>query len=244
MTILIRGTGQLAKAVSTCCARHFVLTQAISPDLDIFWVCHDTPVGPNGESNVDFVLSDITPTIGTLPTSCLILISSQLPVGTTAKLEHQFPNHRFACSPENIRVARGMSDFEHQARIVVGQRDGQLDYRLITLFEPFTHNIMLMNTETAECAKHFLNAYLALMIVFANEMKRICAVVGADPEKVSQAILSEPRVSPKAPLKPGGPYGGGNLERDLWTLRLIAEQHGIAVPVISHIKASNDLTPA
>src|SRR5271154_650286 len=70
---------------------------------DILWLCHDTPVNENDESDVKSVLANFRRALPHLPKGSLVLISSQLPVGTCAKLEKEFPQFHFACSPENLR---------------------------------------------------------------------------------------------------------------------------------------------
>jgi UDP-glucose 6-dehydrogenase len=81
--------------------------------------------------------------------------------------------------------------------------------------------------------KHALNTFLGLQIAFINEVAHICAAVGADPATVSLALRTDHRVSLKAPLRPGAPFSGGHLARDINTL---ATFH---TPLISHILESN-----
>ena len=88
-------------------------------------------------------------------------------------------------------------------------------------------------------AKHALNAFLSLQIAFTNEIARVCESVGASADDVSRALLSEDRVSPKAPLKPGPPFGGGSLQRDCRTLEQLTAQHGLYAPLLNAILPSN-----
>ena len=236
LTVDIVGQDTLAEATRICCQRHFTVS-AKSPD--ILWVAYDTPIGPGDKPDTDWVIERIREHVKTVVPGTLILVSSQLPVGTTAALEHLCPGHCFAYSPENIRVASAVADFENQARVVVGRRTERHDGKLSKLFAPFTQNLIFTDPETAECCKHFLNAFLALNIAYINEAARICAKVGADVNVVSLALLSERRISPKAPLRPGAPFGGGHLARDIYNLTEIANLVGVSVPIISHIRESN-----
>ncbi len=74
---------------------------------DILWLTYDTPVNENDESDVDFVLGNLRQALPHLPNGALVLISAQLPVGTCAKLEKEFPQFHFACSPENLPAGQG-----------------------------------------------------------------------------------------------------------------------------------------
>jgi UDPglucose 6-dehydrogenase len=241
MKIAVTGNDSLAQAASICCRRHFDLLATPSPSADVLWVCHDTPIGPDNRPDVDFVVARIREELAKIDPTVLVLVSSQIPVGTTWKLEKEFPQFTFAHSPENIRVANAVADFENQSRVVVGMRSiSDVDRRLLTrLFDPFTDNLIFTDPETAEMAKTALNCYLAMSIAYINEIARVCAAVGADANVVSMALRTDARVSPKAPLRPGAPFGGGHLERELFTVNEVARACGLSVPILEHIAESN-----
>jgi len=208
---------------------------------DVLWLCYDTPVNENDESDVDLVLANLRRALLHLPKNALVLISSQLPVGTCARLEKEFPLFHFACSPENLRLGKAIDAFEKAERVVVGVRDGAKKPLLGKLFKPFTPQILFMRIESAEMVKHALNSFLALSITFINEVARLCERTGADAKEVAAGLKSEPRIGPKAYLGPGGPFAGGTLARDVVTLTKLAEAHGETLSVIPAIKQSNDL---
>ena len=208
---------------------------------DILWLTYDTPVNDADESDVDFVIGNLRRALPFLPNGALVLISAQLPVGTCAKLEKEFPQFHFACSPENLRLGKAIDSFEKAERVIVGIRDHAKKSLLEKLFTPFTSQIIFMRTESAEMVKHALNSFLALSITFINEVARLCEHTGADAKEVSLGLKSEARIGPKAYLGPGGPFAGGTLARDVVTLTKIAEANGEKISVIPAIKQSNDL---
>jgi UDPglucose 6-dehydrogenase len=208
---------------------------------DILWLCYDTPVNDHDESDVESVLKDLRRALEFLPEGALVLISAQLPVGTCAKLEKEFPQFHFACSPENLRLGKAIESFEKAERVIIGIRDDAKKSLLEKLFAPFTSQIIFMRTESAEMVKHALNSFLALSITFINEIARLCEHTGADAKEVSIGLKSEPRIGPKAYLGPGGPFAGGTLARDVVTLTKLAEVNGEKISVIPAIKQSNDL---
>lgn len=238
MKLAIVGQDQLAQTTKACCqAAHFDIYHPA--EADVLWVCYDTPLDSQDTPDVDWVLRHIRRDLTSLPTDAYVVISSPLPVGTTARLEHEYPYRRFACVPENIRVASGIKDFTHQARIVVGRRHHTHDWWLATLLDPFTTHMIWTDPETAELCKHALNAYLALSIAYINEISRIARMVGADMATVTDALLTEPRISPTAPLHAGKPYGGGHLGRDVGVLNSLIHTHNLYAPVLAHITQSN-----
>jgi UDPglucose 6-dehydrogenase len=207
---------------------------------DILWVAYDTPVNDRDESDVLLVLNNLRCALAHLPKTALVLISAQLPVGTCAQLEKEFPQIQFACSPENLRLGKAIDSFEKAERIVVGIRNESPKPLLEKLFAPFTSKILFMRTESAEMVKHALNSFLALSITYINEIARIGETVGADAKEVSAGLKSDPRIGPKAYLAPGGPFAGGTLARDVVTLTKLAEAKNETISVIPAIKQSND----
>lgn len=208
---------------------------------DVLWLTYDTPVNDDDESDVEFVLTNLRLAIHELPKGALILISSQLPVGTCKKLEKEFPNFHFAYSPENLRLGKAIDAFEKADRAIVGIRNDAKKKLIEVLFKPFATQIIFMRTESAEMVKHSLNAFLGLSIAYINEIARLCEHVGADAKEVSLGLKTDVRIGPKAYLGPGGPFAGGTLARDIVTLSKIATEVGEVLSVIPAIKVSNDL---
>jgi UDPglucose 6-dehydrogenase len=171
-----------------------------------------------------------------------VLISSQLPVDTCRRLEDEFVSrgHRFACSPENLRLGKAIEIFSHPDRVIVGCRDARDQKLLADVFRPFTDNIIWMRPESAEMTKHALNSFLALSITFMNEVARLCEVTGADAKEVERGLKSESRIGPKAYLSPGGAFAGGTLARDVVALASLGDRHQKALELLPAIKRSND----
>jgi len=240
MRITTTGDGNLAHAIQTCCAQHFSVVSLFATDLDLLWICYDTPIDM-GVPQVERVLGWIRQDVEYMTFTTPVLISSQLPVGTIATLEREFPSHRLAYSPENIRVTSGVEDFARQARVVVGRRHTQDDNLWAQLFQPFTSRLILTDPETAEMVKHALNAYLGLSIAFMHEIGRVARAVGADINTISTSLLTERRISPNAPLHPDPSWGGLHLARDISMLRSIASCYGVAIPVLDHIHISQEV---
>jgi UDPglucose 6-dehydrogenase len=213
---------------------------AACANADILWLCYDTPVNDDDESDVDFVLGNLRRALPHLPKGALVLISSQLPVGTCAKLEAEFPQFHFACSPENLRLGKAIEVFSQADRFIVGIRDDAKRALLEKLFAPFTSQVIFMRTESAEMVKHALNSFLAVSVTFINEIARLCEHVGADAKEVSAGLKSDIRIGAKAYLGPGGPFAGGTLARDVVTLTQLGVAKGESLALIPAIKQSND----
>jgi len=215
-------------------------TKAACANADVLWLCYDTPVNDQDESDVAFVLERLRRALPHLRSGSLVLISSQLPVGTCGELEREFPQFHFACSPENLRLGRAIDAFEKADRVIVGIRNDTKRSLLEQLFKSFTPQVLFMRSESAEMVKHALNSFLALSITFINEIARLCEHTGADAREVSAGLKSEARVGPKAYLNPGGPFAGGTLARDVVTLTKLAGEKHESLSLLPAINESND----
>jgi UDPglucose 6-dehydrogenase len=58
-------------------------------DLDLLWVAFDTPVDDEDRADVEWVLDRVFRILHRLPRGCVVLVSSQLPVGSVARLLQQ-----------------------------------------------------------------------------------------------------------------------------------------------------------
>jgi UDPglucose 6-dehydrogenase len=175
-----------------------------------------------------------------------VLISSQVPVGTTGRLEQRYAQEypgtpvSFAYSPENIRLGRAIQVFTDPDRVVVGARTDTDRARLTWLFQPITSRIEWMSVESAEMTKHAINAFLATSVTFINEIAALCEQVGADAAEVERGLKTEARIGPKAYLSPGAAFAGGTLARDIVFLSRFGQTEGVATHLLSSVKASND----
>jgi UDPglucose 6-dehydrogenase len=206
---------------------------------DVLWLADDTPVDEEDAADVDWVLARAQAVVRHASEGTLVVVSSQLPVGSVASLERAHPLLRFACMPENLRLGTAVDSFQHPSRIVVGMR-GEPDERVRPLLTPHEDRIIWMSIEAAELTKHALNAFLATSIAFANEIACICEASHADAREVELGLRSDPRVGEQAYLSAGSPFSGGTLGRDLQYLRGLGCEQGRATILLDAVVRSND----
>jgi UDPglucose 6-dehydrogenase len=220
--------------------------QAAASDAEVLWVAYDTPVNEDDVADIDFVIGRVEQTLPHLRKGCIVLISSQLPIGSVRRLEAlaagRWPAKEicFACSPENLRLGKALEIFLKPDRIVVGFRGGSDRELLETLLWPITERIEWMSVESAEMTKHAINAFLAASVTFANEIASLCEVAGADAREVERGLKTEARIGAKAYLSPGSAFSGGTLARDVEFLRAVGAGHSLTSPLLGAIRASND----
>ena len=215
-------------------------------DAELLWVTFDTPVDEDDQADVELVLGKIKSVLPELNDGTVVLISSQIPVGSIKKLEHFVKDNYikkqicFAYCPENLRLGKSIDVFLNPDRIVVGTRNDETKEKLKKLFSPITNKIEWMSVESAEMTKHAINAFLATSVTFANELAAICELYGADAKEVERGLKTESRIGPLAYLSPGGPFAGGTLARDIDFLDKAAQEKALAVPLLQSVSVSNN----
>lgn len=214
---------------------------------EVVWFTFDTPITPDGEADVDFVVRNMVDLCDYVHESVPVLFSSQVPVGTMAKLEAKCPKHKLAYIPENVRVGRACGYLQFPDRFILGTRHAKVIepvvQELVNItqrYRPTPIPVLVMSPESAECVKHVINCFLATCISFSNEMAQIVSAAGANPDDVTRGVQSEQRIGDKLPLKPGGPFKTGHLERDLRYVNMIAAKHGLGIPTLFGVTATNN----
>ena len=214
---------------------------------EVAWLAFDTPVDEHDVADVDSVIDKAIALLPFMATGAIMLVSSQMPVGSVARLEKHHKELalknrvRFACAPENLRLGKAIEVFLEPDRVVVGVRLREDRDLLESIWSPFTPQIEWMSVESAEMTKHAINAFLATSVAFANEIARICERVGADAIEVERGLKSDLRIGRRAYLHPGAAYGGGTLARDITFLQDVASSNGVEPAVFKGVKTSNDL---
>ncbi len=156
-------------------------------DADVVWVAYDTPGGRRRSRRRRVRRRTRRPGCSrTCRDGALVLISSQLPVGTTRRLEQAFAERVAGTAasaspalPENLRLGKAI-EVVHAARSrrrrrALGRPTARGSRRCCA---PFTDRIEWMSVESAEMTKHALNAFLATSVTFINEIAALCEQVG------------------------------------------------------------------
>ena len=214
---------------------------------EVVWIGYDTPIDENDRADVDTIIEKVAAIFPYVGQGTLVLISSQLPVGSTRRLEDIYRRVRpdgtatFAYSPENVRVGKAIESFTRPERVVVGTRAAPDRQRIASLLNPFTERIEWMSVESAEMTKHALNAFLATSVAFINELAALCERVGADAKEVERGLKSDARIGPRAYLGPGSAFGGGTLARDLSYLVDLGHTEGLSSHLFPAVRLSNEL---
>ncbi len=212
-------------------------------DKDYIFITHDVEVNNKDEVEMTTVNKLIQIVTKNASKDTVVIISSQLPVGTSRNVVNAMKkkgvlNPKVIYFPENLRLGQAFSSFLKPDRIILGSDD----YNIMEKFKKdfaFDCPVITMGLESAEMVKHALNSYLALCISFSSELSDLSEKTGANMIDVVKALKSDKRVSPNAPLAPGLGFSGGTLGRDVQTLRKIAKIKGQKTKLLDAVYAVN-----
>jgi GDP-mannose 6-dehydrogenase len=141
--------------------------------------------------------------------------------------------------PEFLREGTAVADFEDPSLAVVGTRDGaRLPEALMRGL--FGDGAAVVDWPTAEMVKYACNAFHATKIAFANEVGRAARGWGVDARAVMELVCRDTRlnISPYY-LRPGNPFGGSCLPKDVRALTSQARLAGVELPLLEHLLPSN-----
>ncbi len=216
---------------------------------DVSIICVGTPSLESGGLNLDFVRKVSEQIAAVLQSSgkmhVILFRSTMLPGSTRHMVEDFFTDLRssgqvriYYC-PEFLREGTAVKDFRSPSLAVVGTHDGQApespEARELLGGEP-----AVLAWEGAEMIKYSCNYFHALKVGFANEIGRLCKHLGEDGARVMQVVCSDTKLNISSYyMKPGTPFGGSCLPKDVSALLSFARQEGISLPLLANTLDSN-----
>ncbi|WP_298443302.1 nucleotide sugar dehydrogenase [Ferrimicrobium sp.] len=214
---------------------------------ELVWLTIDTPVRSDDTADLAPVLDTAHRVASLMDSNSVLVISSQIPLGTSRQILRDARSARpdgcfeVAYCPENLRLGSAISSFREADRFVIGASSSRAASVVEESLSPVGAPVLSMSLESAELSKHALNAFLAMSVAFANEVGRLAEIGGADAREVAKSLKLESRIGPRSYVMPGGPIAGGTLARDVRYLTGLGETFGTAIPLISSILVSNSI---
>ena len=174
------------------------LLEEVIKDSEFIFICLPTPM-KSDESGIDLsiiedMMEEVTPL--TDNTDKIIVLKSTVIPGTTAKFEKKYPKSNFAFNPEFLREASYLEDFINADRTVVGTSNDLVSRRVVSLYKQRFPKTPVFQTDptTAEMVKYMANTYLAMKVIFANQMYDLCQALGIKYEEVKSMVTADKRI--------------------------------------------------
>ena len=223
-------------------------------DTEIVYICVGTPEGPTGEPEMSEVTA-VAAEIARHVDGQILVNKSTVPVGSgrwlSALIEEATPRGmrapgRFSVvsNPEFLREGSAIGDFLRPDRIVLGSESERALDIMTDLYEPIVAGrdprVPVLRTDlvTAEMLKYTSNAFLATKISFANELARMCELVGADVCRVTEGMGLDRRIGPMF-LSAGLGWGGSCFGKDTAALIAAARSYGYQARLLEAAVAVN-----
>lgn len=217
---------------------------------DLSIICVGTPSTAAGALDLGYVRTVVKQIGAALRESkkqhVLVIRSTMLP-GSTERIVAELLNDlvqpgalQVFYYPEFLRESTAVADFEKPSLAVVGSSDGAHPPAAL-MNTLFGEQANVVNWATAEMIKYACNAFHATKITFANEIGRVAKPQGIDSQTVMALLCQDTRLnlSPYY-LRPGNPFGGSCLPKDVRALTSCGRQSGVNLPLLENLLTSNE----
>ena len=190
--------------------------------------------GHYDHSIIDIIVNDLISLGKQKETKHIILQSTTIPgyCNTISDKLREY-NYTLSYNPEFIRQGSIIEDQEKPDMILIGTNSYDARNSLIQTYEDICTNnphFNIMDNLSAEITKLSLNCFLTTKISFTNMIGDLAVSVGANPDKILEAIGSDDRVGNKL-MKYGFGYGGTCLPRDNRALSVFAKECNMPIDI-------------
>lgn len=228
-------------------------------DADIAIVCVGTPSGVDGAHNMSYIAqvsraiaaaikpdraqsgkkpltvayrSTMRP--GTIDMMIAPIFQASLAEGFAQSVELVY-------NPEFLREATAIEDYFNPPKIVIGTRDGGPCTTMDALHDGIDAPVFHVGYREAEITKFVDNTWHAVKVAFANEIGRVCENLDISASQVHEIFVSDTKlnISPYY-TRPGGPFGGSCLPKDVRALQYIAGDSGSNTHLVDSLIRSNE----
>jgi len=245
----------VSQAVTSGCLRATEdLNYAVSHS-EIALVCVGTPPDSSGDLNLEQVCR-VSAQLGRLIRGrkrnrpYLVVYRSTLLPGTTLEvlvpaltgLDRRVNRSVFsvAVNPEFLREGSAVKDFFDPPRIVIGEMSADDGNRIQDLYRGVNGPVTRTDIRTAEMIKCVDNAFHALKVAFANEIGALAGKAGIDGRDLMNLFVLDTKLNLSSRyLRPGPPFGGSCLTKDVQALVSLSEKKSVSTPLLSAILGSN-----
>ncbi len=215
---------------------------------DVAMICVGTPSQRDGNLKTEY-LSSASLEIGeslknrTSTKPLTVAVRSTMFPGTCEEVVAPHVGNKAAIvvHPEFMREGNALHDFRNPPLLVFGGDDSAALAMVASLYSSLSVEPSFVTTRTAEMIKYACNAFHAVKIGFANEIGTLCESLQIDGREVMETLCRDTtlNISP-AYLKPGLPFGGSCLPKDLRALVYRARHQDLNLPLLQSVLSSND----
>jgi GDP-mannose 6-dehydrogenase len=224
-------------------------------DVELALVCVGTPSALDGSHNLSYI-AEVTRQIATgirrdRKTRLTVAYRSTIRPGTVdgliAPIFRSILGENFGdvielvYNPEFLRESSAISDFFNPPKIVIGTFDGAPSPTMNRMHEGLQAQTFHVRYREAELTKFVDNSWHAVKIAFANEIGRICQELEISASKVHEIFVSDTKLNISSYYtRPGGPFGGSCLPKDVRALQHISNDVGANTHLLDALLRTNE----
>lgn len=162
------------------------------------------------------------------------IIQSQLQPGFCNNLKLR--NRELYYQVETLIFGKAFYRAYKPDRIIVGCRSNKKFNNFYKKYlSSFKCQIIKMNYYSAELSKIAINIFLSSSVTVANTLARLSEKIGSNYKDIELALRSDDRIGFKSYLSAGLGISGGNLERDLSSLKKVLNKYNINSDFVNSI---------
>lgn len=207
---------------------------------EIVFICVPTPFHEKGKGYDD---SAVIESFNILSDSKIVVIKSTILHGSTEKFQKKFPQHKVLFNPEFLRKKTSIKDFLKPHKQIIGytSKSRRIAKKILKILPRAPYQRIIPSKE-AEMVKYFGNCFLAMRVVFANQIYDLCQVLGINYNLVKEVAGYDPRIghSHFNIFQDGyRGYNGPCLPKDVKTLIRFAISHKVNLPLLKEMDRIN-----
>jgi GDP-mannose 6-dehydrogenase len=143
-------------------------------------------------------------------------------------------------NPEFLREGSAIADFDEPQFTLIGTDEPRSAAVIEHLYSFLRAPVVVTSRRTANLVKYACNAFHALKVAFANEIGAVSSAAGVEARDVMQIFCLDRKLNLSgAYLRPGMPFGGSCLPKDLRAILHYGRRHDVALPLLDAVLESN-----
>ena len=207
--------------------------------LDLIFISLDLKTDNYGYADTNLLVDLINKTKKYVNSTANLIILSQVKPGFTRAIN--FYKNRLFYQVETLIFGQAISRALKPERIIIGSSSNKISKKYINFLKKFNCPIIKMNYESAELTKISINIFLASSVTMSNILSRASKLVSADWSQIVPALRLDKRIGQYAYLKPGLGLSGGNIERDLFSMKTIMKNDKNGLNLINSLIKNSKL---
>ena len=207
---------------------------------DLVFISQDIETDKKGKAKLIKLKKLINTAILNISKNAILIILSQVKPGFMRKIK--FDKSRLYYQVETLVFGKAIERAINPERIIVGlfKTNSNIKSKYFSYLKKFSCPILKMKYESAELTKISINILLASTITSTNLLAEVCEKVSADWQEVVPALQLDERIGKKSYLKPGLGISGGNIERDIFSVREVIKNNDGPLSIINSFKKNSD----